>query len=396
MRVVSSGDYEGDEAKSPRSRQLLSSESSSCFPQRAGGVCSTLTADLCTAYHTIENRSPELPAGLDTAGYAFGCDLCQLACPYNRTAPARYHLTPERRADLESLATADEQQFKRITKNTAMSRITYSQWLRNLRKALPLLLILSFQFSTLNSLSAQSYQARFETAIEARDTVAQRAILSQWHAAAPRDPDLYIARYNYYIQRNEPAPANSPAGRGSMTTPTTTDSALIVLSQAVDTFPDRLDLRLGLAYHLSAAGQYDALASALVATLDHSEEIKHRWLYPNVSQETTAEILLEALADHLALFFDLAAETTPDPATRQAPANPDDHSPALRQLRWIAKRTAQVFPSNVQALNFLAVSYTLEGDYKKALRFLKRAEAIDPDDPVVRQNIADLQQKVKE
>ena len=39
MREVSSGDHEGDEAKSPRSRQLLSSEPSSFFPARAGGVC---------------------------------------------------------------------------------------------------------------------------------------------------------------------------------------------------------------------------------------------------------------------------------------------------------------------------------------------------------------------
>ncbi|MBP5644432.1 MAG: hypothetical protein J6W95_00710, partial [Bacteroidales bacterium] len=105
--------------------------------QRAGGVCSTLTAARCTAYHTIENRDPELPAGLDTAGYAFGCDLCQLACPYNRTAPARYHLTPERRAELESLATADEEQFRRVTRGTPMSRIKYSQWLRNLAKLAP-------------------------------------------------------------------------------------------------------------------------------------------------------------------------------------------------------------------------------------------------------------------
>ena len=32
MGVVSSGDHEGDEVKCPRSRQLLSSEPSSCFP----------------------------------------------------------------------------------------------------------------------------------------------------------------------------------------------------------------------------------------------------------------------------------------------------------------------------------------------------------------------------
>lgn len=95
---------------------------------------STLDAARCTAYNTIENRDPRLPDGLDTAGYAFGCDLCQLACPFNAQAPARSRLTPERRARLQSLATADEQQFKHLTLGTAIARINHSQWLRNLGK----------------------------------------------------------------------------------------------------------------------------------------------------------------------------------------------------------------------------------------------------------------------
>ena len=107
--------------------------------------CSIFSSQRCTAYQTIESRAPELPAGLDTAGYAFGCDRCQLACPYNQKSPTRYHLTPERRAELLSLLTlatpAPEEPapahsspaalFKRLTKGTALERITYAQWLRN-------------------------------------------------------------------------------------------------------------------------------------------------------------------------------------------------------------------------------------------------------------------------
>ena len=89
----------------------------------------------CTSYNTIENRADTLPEGLDTKGYAFGCDICQSVCPYNRQAPAVWHLDEQRRAELESLADADEATFRRLTKNSAMNRISYRQWQRNIDKA---------------------------------------------------------------------------------------------------------------------------------------------------------------------------------------------------------------------------------------------------------------------
>ena len=38
----------------------------------------------CTAYYTTHHQR-ELPPEVDTHGYTQGCDICQLACPYNRT-----------------------------------------------------------------------------------------------------------------------------------------------------------------------------------------------------------------------------------------------------------------------------------------------------------------------
>ena len=38
----------------------------------------------CTAYYTTHNPRP-LPPDMDARGYTLGCDICQLACPYNRT-----------------------------------------------------------------------------------------------------------------------------------------------------------------------------------------------------------------------------------------------------------------------------------------------------------------------
>jgi len=80
----------------------------------------------CTAYHTIESHSDSLPDDLNTAGFAFGCDLCQIACPYNKKSVAS--ATPK---DMPFEA-SDEESFRKATEHTAMNRITFKQWKRNL------------------------------------------------------------------------------------------------------------------------------------------------------------------------------------------------------------------------------------------------------------------------
>lgn len=86
----------------------------------------------CASYHTIENRAATLPDDVRLSGYAFGCDCCQLVCPYNIQAEPRYQLDDDHKSQLESLAQTDESTFKKITRHMALNRIKYPQWLRNL------------------------------------------------------------------------------------------------------------------------------------------------------------------------------------------------------------------------------------------------------------------------
>ncbi len=48
----------------------------------------TIDANRCIAYHTIENKEE---SEVDTAGYLFGCDICQHVCPWNKKAPSHQH-----------------------------------------------------------------------------------------------------------------------------------------------------------------------------------------------------------------------------------------------------------------------------------------------------------------
>jgi epoxyqueuosine reductase len=95
-------------------------------------VGTQVDARRCASYHTIENRAEQLPDGIQLSGYAFGCDCCQLVCPYNQQAMVRYELTEEHKQELEALPSADEKTFKKATKHSALNRIKYAQWKRNL------------------------------------------------------------------------------------------------------------------------------------------------------------------------------------------------------------------------------------------------------------------------
>lgn len=94
-----------------------------------------LNSNRCTSYNTIENREDVLPQQLDTAGYVFGCDICQLACPYNKGVGVNVVVDEQREEEIRSLMEADEQTFRKLTKHSSINRIKYHQWLRNLAHA---------------------------------------------------------------------------------------------------------------------------------------------------------------------------------------------------------------------------------------------------------------------
>ena len=101
-----------------------------------------LDARRCISYLTIELHGP-IPVELRPAlgNRIYGCDDCQLVCPWNRYARAASHPDFKVRHGLDAPRLADlfgwsEQQFRDRMRGSAISRLGFERWLRNIAVAL--------------------------------------------------------------------------------------------------------------------------------------------------------------------------------------------------------------------------------------------------------------------
>jgi len=101
-----------------------------------------IDAGRCISYHTTENKGKieENIAG-NTRNMIFGCDICQLVCPYNKkarkTSEARLMARQELvEIDLEKLAGLTEEEFKIRFADSAIGDIKFVMFKRNIAMAL--------------------------------------------------------------------------------------------------------------------------------------------------------------------------------------------------------------------------------------------------------------------
>lgn len=96
-----------------------------------------LDARKCVSYLTLEKRG-EWSEPVNTAGFLAGCDVCQEVCPYN-TKPVKYASAPEIASylllDEEKLLQETEEEYRKRVDGTALTRVKYQDFRRNLAAA---------------------------------------------------------------------------------------------------------------------------------------------------------------------------------------------------------------------------------------------------------------------
>jgi epoxyqueuosine reductase len=98
-----------------------------------------VNANLCIAYHTIENRRHNLPVEIASKlnGWVAGCDICQDVCPWNQRfakvtdVPDFFPYPANINPKLTELAQMTETEWNERFQGSALRRIKPEMWRRN-------------------------------------------------------------------------------------------------------------------------------------------------------------------------------------------------------------------------------------------------------------------------
>ncbi len=220
------------------------------------------------------------------------------------------------------------------------------------------------------------------------------ALLEDWEKDFPKDPEMFIAWFNYYLNRNvssgmslqeNPPPSGEHLAitdpdtgeiMGYMCDSTTYDPedtgmAIARLNRGLALAPDRLDMHFGKIHILQEIGDYATEAEALMACLSRSAENGNAWLWSrNEPLEEGFSFLVNNIQDYYSLWLNVGSDET------------------LDALKEVSSLQMDLYPDHVYAYNNIAFSFLLRGSLEEGLAYLLQAEELNPDDVIVLNNIA--------
>lgn len=207
-----------------------------------------------------------------------------------------------------------------------------------------------------------------------------KILLQEWEKENPKDPDLMIGWFNYYLYRKAEEKSivgymkNGQYGTYSKTVYDENDlkTTISYLDKALKNNPYRMDIYFGKINSLLSAEKYSDGSKAIVDFLKVYEKNKTNWYWTNNQKFSdnnwnVEDTVLGALQDYCQL-FDFYVDR-------------DSVKIALDQI-------LKVFPKNVIFLNYLSYYYSSAKEYDKAINVLLSAYKIDPDDYIIVGNIA--------
>ena len=257
------------------------------------------------------------------------------------------------------------------------------------------LALLLFGFSRTN---AEDYAARFKELREKKADRAQiDALLDEWRAKSPNDPDAWITSANYYFnesigtfistdphEKGDFALTDKKTGKKAGTilskpgVAQTSRSASHLLEEASSKWPDRLDIWCGLSWMYQETGNFDdeyATLQKMVAYVrDHPTGLK--WLKGEPIPEPADKFVPDKLHSYATYYG--------------AKENADDDKRMLK----IATLSAEQFPNHPYAFNDVAVYYSINKDYPKTREWLEKAHQADPKDALVLFNLGTVSEKM--
>jgi tetratricopeptide (TPR) repeat protein len=214
------------------------------------------------------------------------------------------------------------------------------------------------------SAAGQNFEQQFIQLYNQQDTLGEAKTLTQWKSTKPNDPELYVAYFNYYVQKS--------MQKAIEVEKEYLKKAYEYIDKGIAMFPNRLDMRFGKIYMLGQKENYSAFATEIIMTIDYSGINKNAWLWTdNKVLKEPKQFMLKSVQDYILQLY-----------------NTGD-AKLLDDIKRISEAVLKYYPNNVESLLDLSIFYTMNKNYDKAIEQLLKAEKLAPTNYVVMNNIAE-------
>jgi tetratricopeptide (TPR) repeat protein len=242
---------------------------------------------------------------------------------------------------------------------------------------------------------AQSFQEQFNELTFSTDTASQRQILTKWEASNSSDPELFVAYFNYFVNKSKMeiiTLGQDPKGddvyqvmdkdtsikepvaylySDKYYEPNLLSQGFDWVNKGIEKFPNRLDMRFGKIYMFGELGDYEHFTSEIIKTIEHSSSNNCIWVWTNDKLiEDQKGTLLNTIQNYQLQLYNTENDTL------------------LNNMKRIAEAVLKYDANHIESLSNLSIVYMLQKQYDKALKHLLKAEELNPKDDIVLSNIA--------
>ena len=143
------------------------------------------------------------------------------------------------------------------------------------------------------------------------------------------------------------------------------------IDEGIKLYPNRLDMRFGKIYALGEIQNWNYFTSEIIKAINHSSVNDNNWSWTNFETRTGGEkdFLLDIQTYQLQLYD-------------------NGNDSLLKNMREIANEVLKYYPTHIESLSNLSITYLLTGEFDKGIEPLLIAEKINPEDFIVLSNIA--------
>ncbi|MBS9779703.1 MAG: tetratricopeptide repeat protein [Moraxellaceae bacterium] len=253
--------------------------------------------------------------------------------------------------------------------------------------------------SQLSTIVQKDYQKKFNKYLMKKEFDKLAKLLQKWEQKDPTNEKLYINYFNYYVAKSmdgnvtisKEKPQNSDMSNVMVAldknrqpvmfmtvryNQALLNKALAKIDEGIARYPNRLDMRFGKAYILSRNKDWNGYTNEMVKAIQQAKVNNNQWLWEgNKAIPDGKSYLLASIQGSQVQLF-----------------NAEDKK-LLANVRKISNELLKVYPNNVQSINNIATSYAMGGDFDNGLKYFLQAEKINPQDPVILLNIANVYKK---